>query len=261
MSIFEKVTFGKFKKFTKEEDLIEDKNRFINSKKLLLSYLLYKETEFDKLTEEQICDLDNLIKRELQEFNSIDIEDNDIVYYAFNFFLFQFGLSIELISDQEEKELLTMDLSYENCQKMFLNIFDKYIEEMNKIWPDEIKVCYKERGFVSYCHCRAKARIKNDNSFLKLIRDYFLLDKGKFYYDDSRDNNLFNEIKIEMENIYPELKEKYGMNKYLDKILGFLGYRPSDYSYDEVSKLLNNYDKQKKQKNKGDYITIKQKED
>ena len=36
---------------------------------------------------------------------------------------------------------------------------------------------------------------------------------------------------------------------------------PSDYSYDEVSKLLNNYDKQKNQKNKGEYITIKQKED
>lgn len=261
MSLFKRVTFGKFKKFTKEEDLIEDKNLFINSKKVLLSYLLYEETEFDKLTKEQICDLDNLIKRELYNYNSLDIEDDDILYYAFYFFMFKFGLSIELISDQEKEELLTMDLSYENCKKMVLNIFDKYIEEMNNYWPDEIKVCYKERGFVSYCHCRENTIIKKDNSFLKVIRDYFLLDKGKFYYDDTRDNNLFNEIKIEMEKIYPELKEKYGMKKYLDKILGFLGYMPSDYSYDEVSKLLNNYDKQKNQKNKGEYITIKQKED
>ena len=58
-----------------------------------------------------------------------------------------------------------MDLSYEDCKKFFLNIFDKYIEKMNNIWPDEIKICYKERGFVSYCHCHEKTRIKNESCF------------------------------------------------------------------------------------------------
>ena len=260
-SLFQKVTFGEFKKFTKNEDFKEDRENFLDSKKTLLSYLLFEETNFDKLTEEQISDLDNLIDEQLEEVDSINENENSRVYFAFYFFMFKFGLSLDLLSGEEKEELLTMDLSYKNCKIMFSNIFDKYIEKMESLWPDEIKICYKERGFISYCHNREKIRIKKDNNFLMLIRDYFLLDQGKIYYEKCRDNNLFNEIKNELKALYPVWKEKYGRNKYLDKFLGFMGYGPSDYCYEEVSKILNDYDEQKKQKNIGEYIPIKYKED
>ena len=261
MSTFKRITFGKFKEFIKAEDSKEDKEIFINSKKSLLSYLLYQQTEFNRLTEEQISDLDNQIKKQLYQINSINEEENKTVYNAFCLFMFKNGLCLNLLSQQEKKELLTMDLSYKNCKKMFLNIFNKYIEDMENNWPEEIKMCYKERGFVSYCHCRQKRIIKGDNSFLKLIRDYFLLDAGKIYYKDSRDNVLFNEIKKEMEKEYPKLKEEYGMNKYLDKFLGYIGYMQSDYYFDEVSELLNKYDKQKTKKNIDESKPINQKQD
>ena len=45
MTKFPIVTFGQFKKFT-EEDLLEDKIIFTNTKKRLLCYLLYEMNYF-----------------------------------------------------------------------------------------------------------------------------------------------------------------------------------------------------------------------
>ena len=146
---------------------------------------------------------------------------------------------------------------------MVLDIYDEYINTMKKIWPIELEICYEEGGFISYCHLYRKFEIQKDN-FMYIIRDYFLLKKGEFIYGPYRDNNLFDKIRKKVENLYPIYKEKYGMNRYLEKILSYIDPIENDYANEFTRNILNNYYNNKnknKNENKNEYIPLKQKED
>ena len=189
------VTFGQFKKFTKEEDLQNDKINFINAKKELLSYLLYTTQTKSNLIKENESDMDNLIKKKI---------------------------SYNIINKEKLKfDIISLELTYDSFKKMVLNIYDEYINTMKKMWPNELEICYKERGFIAYCHYHRHLEIQKDN-FMYIIRDYFLLKKEESIYGYYRDNDLFDTIRKKVEYLYPIYKEKYGMNRYLEKILSYI---------------------------------------
>ena len=265
MTKFPIVTFGQFKKFT-EEDLLEDKNIFTNTKKRLLCYLLYENVNVETLTKEEISQMDNLIKRHLHSKN-LNPKEKERSYDGSRMFASICGISFNLLNEKEKELLLNMDLSYDNCKKMFLNILDEYINKMKEIWPKDLEIYYQEKGFIAYCHCLEEATIKKDiknnhNNFLRLIRDYFLLDYGKSFIGYYRDNNLFDKRRKEMEKKYPELKEKYGIkNRYFEKLFGFLGDENSDYYYEKIRNILDDYYNKEKKENKNGYKPIKQKDD
>ena len=265
MPKFRIVTFGLFKKFT-EEDLLEDKKAFTNTKKRLLCYLLYENVNVEDLTEEEISQMDNLIKRQLHSKN-LNPKEKVRNYEGMRMFASICGISYNLLNEKEKEILLNMDLTYENCKKMFLNILDEYTNKMKEIWPKDLEIYYEEKGFISYCHCYIEAIIKediknNENNFLRLIRDYFLLDYGEIFVGDYRDNDLFDKRRKEMKKKYPELKDEYGIkNRYFEKLLGFIGDQNSDYCYSEVRNILDDYYNKKKKQNKNGYKALKQKDD
>lgn len=254
------VTFGEFKKFTRKEDFERDKENFIRAKKTLLCYLLKGFCNYDFLSEEQISQMDYLVKKNLTKENYNKKESKQRIEDGLKSFMHYFGLSYKLLSDEKKNEFFTMDITYENCKKMFLNIYNEYIENMKEIWPDELEICYKERGFVSYCHLYKNIIIQKDN-FFDQIREYFLLDSTGFFYGFYRDNELFDKIKKKIEQLYPIYKEHYGRNRYLEKLLSyFLGGNNNDYNNENIKKILDDY-YDKKNKNDNKYIPVKQKED
>ena len=258
------VTFGKFKKFTKEEDLQNDKINFINAKKVLLSYLIYETQYKSNLIKENESDMDNLIKKNIS-YNIINKEKLkfDINTCSFIGFMSKFGLSYRFLNEEVQKKLLSLELTYDSFKKMVLNIYDEYINTMKKMWPIELEICYEERGFISYCHFYRKLEIQKDN-FMYIIRDYFLLKKGESLYGYFRDNDLFDTIRKKVENLYPIYKEKYGMNRYLEKILSYIDPQGNDYANEITRNLLNNYYNNKnkdKNEDKDEYIPLKHKED
>ena len=65
-----------------------------------------------------------------------------------------------------------------------------------------------------------------------------------------------------MYSIYPEVKEKYGMNRTLEKILSFF-FDDSDYNNEKTKELLDNYykNKQKNKKDDDESVGLKEKQD
>ena len=102
-----------------------------------------------------------MIKKQLhsKNFNPKEKERN---YDGSEFLSYIFGISFNLLNEKEKEILLNMDLSYENCKKMFLNILDEYINKMKEIWPKDLEIYYQEKGFIAYCHCFKEAIIKKE---------------------------------------------------------------------------------------------------
>ena len=260
MARYNIITFGEFKKFTKQEDFERDREHFIHAKKTLLCYLLKGFCNYDYLSEDQISQMDSLVKANLTKENyNNNKELKKRIEDGLETFTFYFGLSYELLSDEKKNEFFTMDITYENCKKMFLNVYNEYIENMKEIWPDELAICCEERGFVSFCHLAKKIIIQKDN-FIGQIREYFLLDYVGYFYGFYRDNELFDKIKKKIEQLYPIYKEHYGRNRYLEKILSFFEADENDYNNEYIKKLLDDYYNEKN-KNDNKYIPLKQKED
>ena len=63
-----------------------------------------------------------------------------------------------------------------------------------------------------------------------------------------------------MEKKYPELKEEYGIkNRYFEKLFGFLGDGNSDYYYEEIRNILDDYYNKEKKELKMDINQLNEK--
>lgn len=74
------VTYGSFKPFDKEEDFQKDKEMFFAIKKNMLSILLYDVAHSPNLTENQISQMDDIIK-----YKFAQKEDKEIVSQALDY--------------------------------------------------------------------------------------------------------------------------------------------------------------------------------
>ena len=238
------VTFEFFKKFNEEEKQ-KEKDNFYRRKQILLCTLLYDIAYMDLLTENDISNMDELIEIKRNDKNT----GKDTIKLAYETFIASFGLSYQLINNEEKNEFSKMKLNYENCKKFALKIYDKYIDDSKKNTPKEFHFCFKDRAFASFCHLNTI--IINTNNILKYLKKYYFFDKGKWAFEEYRDNRVFNEVKNELMSIYPKIKEKYGSNRYLDIFLRFFD-EENDYNNPLIKDLLDKYYKEKHKNYKED---------
>lgn len=235
------VTFGAFDNLS-EEEILKDKDIFLERKKYLLAFLLYSLSNPLLLTEENLSQLDNLILQKLSEKKMF----NGHISTGLSMFMISFGLSYSLLSKEEKNELLKIDYSYESFKNFILKIYNNYIEKAKRNTPPFIHGFFKEKCFIVYCHLIGNTNIK-ENNFFKLIRDYFILEKYKNYFAKYRNESLFENIKNNIISKYPELKDKYGTNRYLDMFYSYFD-SDNDYNNEFLKKKLDNY--YNKEKNK-----------
>ena len=237
------VSFGRFKNLSKEE-LQEEKKIFLDAKKNSLSSILYNEYNKDKFKEYEESEINKMVKEKIQSKNSVE---------ELRYILVVFGMNYDLLSDGEKKQLVNMDLTYDNYKNFVVNNFNKYIRKAKKECPNEIYECFNEQCFVAYCQLSGK-EIKKSN-FLSLIKKYFILDSMHVYIP-YRDNEKFKKIRDKMIKLYPQLKDEYGRSRAFDKFMSF--FEPdNDYNNELLNKILDEYYDKKENK----YINLKQDED
>jgi len=240
------VTFGLFKKFSKEKDFKKEKDNFIFALKLFYSDLLgdIYETNKKKYASIALYQLDILIKKALKEKKKIDYDTEE----SLNLFLYTFGLLYKFLNKEKKKELLTIDYTYEGCKKFVLNIYDEYIKEAKQNIPKEIDICLEERGFVSYCHLNNKNI--NKKNYFELIRNYFILDDYNNIYKKYRDNNLYNTIRDYLIDIYPNIEEENGIFNKIGNFLNYIGLgKKKELLNEDYNKKNNNNDNNNDNKN------------
>ena len=113
--------------------------------------------------------------------------------------------------------------------------------------PKEIYFCLKYIIFVTNVFSNYNSELTMNN-FLRFIRDFFILENDICDYKKFIDIEEFNNFKKRVIKIYPELKEKYGANRTLEK--NFLCYfdEYNDYNYEIMKNILDNYYKNKNNK-------------
>ena len=179
-----------------------------------------------------------------------------------SFFLSLFGLSYYTLSEKEKEEILDFDYTYENWKIKSLELTKSFCERLKNVFPKMALFCVDDLFFIFYISMIYDKDFRYDN-LLIYIRDYYILDSGEFSLRGYRDENQFKEVQKKVYVIYPIIKEKYGMNRTLEKICNFLGF-DNDYSYKKSKKLLDDY-YNKKQNDKieddEEKIKLKDKED
>ena len=244
------ITFGQF---GNKINLEEERKLFLKVKKELVRNLssLYITYEFmEKKNETEIDELIEELKKEKK--TALHFET------TLDIFMNYMGLSFIGLNKEEREEIVEMKFTYENWKKKSLSLLDNFTEKCKRDFPPEFHICFQDIWFIIYIQAW-KDCVVNLKSLLKYIRNYYILDnlKSVMVY---RDQEMFEKIRNNMINIYPQLKEKYGMNRTLEKFLSYL-YKDNDYNIECVSSLLNKYYENKSKINQDEFIGLKQKED
>jgi len=233
------ITFCTFKEKYSTEDLLKDKELFFEAKKAFLSHILYYYSfNVNSLNKEEISQMDNLIKK-------IKYENKPKFVEGLSFFLIRFGLLYKCLSKEEKEELFILNYTYEECKKAIAKIYDNFIFNSKKNLPPQVYICFDEKCFIAYCQTICETAVVNKKNFLKLIRNYFILDEEKETYEEYRNQQLFKQIQEKMIKIYPELKNTYGINRYLDKFFSHLDPE-NDYNNTYIKNILDQYYNNKK---------------
>ena len=240
------LTFGRFDKLS-TKDIEKEKELFLKEKRKLVAFSLYFDNDTSKIKDLNESEIDDLIKKKFLEINN-----NFNVQCAFKYFLFNIGICVNLLDDDEKKEILNMNFTYENIGNFATNYYNKFIEKAKLECPSEIYVCFEDRAFITYCQVE-KSELKKNN-FLTFIKHYFILDDLKKFYGDFRNNKIFYKIRDQMISLYPELKFQYGRkNIAFDKFMRFFEV-DNDYNNEFITEILDNYYKI----NQNKYIKLKQ---
>ena len=179
----------------------------------------------------------------------------------FSAFLSPMGLSYYILSPEEKKEILEMDYTYDNWKIKSQELIDSFNIRIKNAFPKMLWFCLEDKYFVLHIRicCHKDFKI---NNFIKFIRDYFILDDTLPDILKNRECQLFYDIRKKVYAIYPEVKEKYGMNRTLEKICSFF-LTDTDYNYKKSKEFLDNYykNKQKNKKDDDESVGLKEKQD
>ena len=246
-----------------EKDIEEDKTFFQSRKNLLyhdihifiygyrknINNYSYEENEMNQYIKDKLINEKDKIKIDWIT-RSLDC-----------FVLYRFGVSYSLFDKNQKDKLINGDLSYESIKNLSYEVTENNIEDCKKELPEIVHECLKDYCFLMFCQTKGNPKIDRTN-FLLRIRDYFILDLDKAYFEGVRNEKTYEEIKVNMKNIYGQLKEQYGgKNPYYEKFLSYFS-NDTDYNYPKTTKILNDYYKIKKNnKNIDEYMPIKQNED
>ncbi len=138
------VSFGRYKNLSNEE-LQKEKEIFLDAKKRILSGILYNEFDTIKFKDSEESEINKMIKEKVQSKNKIE---------QLKYILIGFGINYNLLTVGEKRQLLNMDLTYNNCKNFSINNFNKYICKAKKEYPNEIYECFNEQSFIAYCQLR-----------------------------------------------------------------------------------------------------------
>ena len=226
-----------------------DKRSFLERKKVALintNPFKYDKSDLDKKTEEEI----NIMLKE-----AIIKETKSSVNIGMTYLIGPWGILYRGLDEKEKNEIYKLDFSFESFETFAKNYLIKYEENCIKLLPEEMKICFNDKCFTFYCQMYGNPKITKKN-FIYNIRDYFILEKNGKKFVGYRNEKEFKKIKQEMEIDYPKLKEKCGINRYLDKFLSYF-FDDNDYNIEETKNILNNYYDDEN----NNYTQIKTKED
>ena len=232
------VTFGKF---GREEHWKNDRKIFLDKLRDLIADYTGNLIDYKESSEKEIVKLLKPILR--KKYSSIFFISDYL-----DDFIARFGLSYKVLTKKEKEEVIDMDFTFENWSKKSEELYNNYVERNKKILPEKIHFCLDYRFFVMTILVDHECNFTLNN-FLRKIRDYFILEKEKVLLERFMDLDEFDKIRNKVINIYPELKEKYGYNRTIDK--NFLSYFDSsnDYNYEVVAKILDDYYNNKEDNN------------
>ena len=173
------------------------------------------------------------------------------------------GLCYYTLTPKEKEDILDMDFTYENFKEKSPSIINNFIKRVKKEFPSSLSSCADDIYFIfhiQFCY-QESFSFKN---FIEYIRDYYILDETIPNLQNYRDDKKYKEMQKKVIDIYPEIKEKYGMNRILEKFISF--FTPNtDYYSEKTKKILNDYYEKKKNKNykieNDETIKLKEKED
>ena len=116
-----------------------------------------------------------------------------------------------------------------------------FVKISQDIFPIELKFCFEDKFFPLYVVV-LKDTFKKNN-FINYIRDYFILDEGHVYFNEFRDEKLFNKLQKKIIEIYPIIKEKYGTNRFIEKFFSYMNpeNKKNDYNIKYIKNILDNY--------------------
>lgn len=241
------ITFGRF---GREEHWKRDKGLFLTRLKELISELTKNEVSYEKENEIEIArNLKQILKK----------PESD-VSYSLSTFMLQMGLSYKILTKKEKEEIKKMEFTFENWEKKSEELYNDYLKKTLNVCPKEIHFCFEYRLFTTNVLCIHGSVLTKDN-FLQYIRDFFLLEKGKCFYEEYQDRKEFNKLRDRVIEIYPKLKEIYGPNRYYEKYVLYFIDQNTDYNYKNVANIIDNYYNKKKINNINDEEIIKLKED
>ena len=244
------ITFGKFGPTV---DTKKEKELFLE----ILIEFIYKIEGYKERRNYNEKEIIEPVKKLLKENMKTSVDK-----LILSTFLFHFGLSYFILSEKEKEEILDMDYTYENWKIKVPELMLAFKERLQKVFPKLALFCLNDFYFILHIGMVSVEYYREDR-FLIFIRNYYILDDTTWPVKEWRDQDKYKEIQKEVYAIYPILKEKYGMNRTLEKILGFFIF--NDYSYEKSKKLLDDY-YNKKKNNKNEYdddekINLKEKQD
>jgi len=230
------ITFGRFGHL---DDSQKEKEEFLESLNLLFKRLSYCVSDNHKYKENEIIKpLKEALKRESNSYFNFSFS------LCYTIFLEQMGLSYYTLTQKEKDDLLDMDFTYENWKEKSSELIQSFIKRLKEASPHAVWFCFDDICFIFHIEIvyQHKFSLKN---IITYIRDYYILENTLIFLKKHRDDEQFKKIQKEIIDIYPEIKEKYGMNKTLEKILSFVTME-TDYNYEKTKKLLDNYYNNKK---------------
>ena len=224
------ITFGRI---GSEKNWKEDEKIFIECARSFLNRVSCFSIGYAEIDKMDVLELKKLLEQKINED-----KDSNYLYYAFFIFMKNMGLSYEVLSKKEKRELADMEFTFENWKKKSKIFMDNFIEKSKKDCPKEIHICFDDICFPMYVQIFHNTNITTSN-FLRCIRDYFLLNQYDVALAGYRDESIYNNIRKKMIKIYPDLKKQYGMNKYLEKFLSYILVE-TDYNNEFVRNILEN---------------------
>ena len=236
------------------EDTKEEKKLFLERLNYLIHSLEYNDKK--EYNEKEIIDVTKIVLKKY-----VTDSYHNLYTDALSIFLTSMGLSYFILTPEEKKEILEMDYTYDNWRIKSQELIDSFNIRIKNVFPENLRFCLEDKYFVLHIRICYHKDFKINN-FIKFIRDYFILDDTLPDILKNRECQLFYDIRKKVYAIYPEVKEKYGMNRTLEKICSFF-LTDTDYNYKKSKEFLDNYykNKQKNKKDDDESVGLKEKQD
>ena len=161
-----------FERFGKKEQWEKEKEIFLDELRLLVSRLTKNKENKELYAKANEIELAKTLKQMLAKKDY----DDFWFYDAISDFMFRLGLSYDILTKSEKKEIFEMDFTYDNWKKKSEILYNNYLMKCKKNCPKKIDFCLNYTIFVINVLSNYDCELTLNN-FLRFIRDFFILEK------------------------------------------------------------------------------------